>query len=1060
MSKFLIYKASAGSGKTYTLVKEYLKIVLNNPDDFRHTLAITFTNKAADEMKNRIVNSLIELSEGKNEQLQNELVSEGVTNLRENAQVVLNGILHKYYYFSVLTIDSFFQRIIRSFSKELNLYVGYTLEINDEDVMEKITDEVLDEIGQDAELTKFLEDYVYQFIDEEKGWKIDYRIKKIGMEIFKERYWELKKHFPDDVLDKSRVKVIIQQLRKIVSDFEGRMEKISIEAKEILEKYVLEIDDFKRGITGVIGYLCIKLSKAKKKYEPTKTCYEALKDRTSWYTKTSIKKTTINKAIDGGLLELLERAISLWESGEKAYKTARELLKTIHVLGVFKDLLEKLKLYRDENKSMFIPDANIILEKITSDMYGAPFLYEKIGNTYKYILIDEFQDTSTFQWFDLLPLIENSLAENGLSMVVGDVKQSIYRWRNGNMKLLLEKIYEHLSQFENVIDNRTLTENHRSRSNIVEFNNMLFSKAPDFIDNNKNIEKSALIEKAYEDCRQNQDKNKPGGYVYIEDIPDKEDLEIKTYQIATERVIEIIKGLQNENIPLKDILILTRTNKEASRLAMSLSENSIPVVSSDSLYLFNSPKVKLLISLLKYILDNSNKLAKTEALYNYSLINGIQYDLDGIFSDCNYGKGNLFNSVLPNEFFSKKTESNGKTEFRRLNPSINNYSLFELIESLIRIFGLTVKPDPYMMRFMDVIFEYSKKYASDISGFLDWWKDNLEKVSIVVPEETNAVKLMTIHKAKGLQSQIVIVPFVNWKIDIKTYSTFIWVSSDEEEPFNEAPFLISAGGNLKNTYFEKDYYEEKELTFLDNLNLLYVAFTRPIERLYALIPESADWTVGKMVNRIIVSDIEMNKHYVPEKQTLEIGEKGAYPINDEKKYTTIDLEQYISNDLYKRIIILKRHESLKLFKDKDFSDKTLWGNLVHKALSYINKPDDLTFAINCMKQEGLITHDQTNKLEDEINKILTHDQIKGWFGNDYTVKAEKNLLLQGGEVIRPDRVLIKDDKAMVIDYKTGIQKEEHSAQVNKYARALTEMGYATVEKYLLYIEGPLVKEIK
>ncbi len=1061
MSKFLVYKASAGSGKTYTLVKEYLKIVLNNPDDFRHTLAVTFTNKAADEMKERIIRHLIELSDGKNPQLEQALVEEGITSdIRRNALIVLKNILHKYFNFSVLTIDSFFQRVIRSFAKELNLHIGYTLEMDSKDVMDEITDELLDTIGEDKELTAFLEDYVYQNIDENKDWKIDKQVKNVGLEIFRERYWELKQHFEEDVIDKSRVEKIISKLREIVLEFENEMKKISIESGKVLDKYTLDISDFLYGAGGVIGYLCINIAE-KKKYEPGIRALKAREDKNSWFAKKSPKGGTISKAVDEGLFNLLNKAVTAWEEEIRSYNTAKVLLKTIHVLGVFKDLIDKLKIYRDENKIMLISDANNILQKITSDMEGAPFVYEKIGNNYKYFLIDEFQDTSTFQWLNLLPLIINSLSEDNLSLVVGDVKQSIYRWRNGNMRLLLDKIYEHLSLFEDVIEDRSLTDNHRSRKNIVDFNNALFSKVPAFIEENILNTKSPLIENAYRDVRQIPQISKEGGYVNIEYIPYIKNSGIKPYDIAVNSVIKIVTDLQLENIPLKDILILTRKNNEASDLAKALTENNIPVVSSDSLFLFNSPSVKLLVNTLKYIADNKNLLARTEALYDYSLIYSGIDDLDKIFSDNSAGKGALFNSFIPRDFFGSDEKQKSVVNYNKINPYLNNFSLFELVESLIRIFGLISSPDPYLMRFMDIILDYSAKYSSDVIGFLSWWEESKNDFSIIVPVDAEAVRIMTIHKAKGLQSPVVIVPFVSWSIDLESNNSTMWVTSDEADPFDAAPYLVKATRILEDTYFNGQYQDERELTCLDNLNLLYVSFTRPVERLYGVIAERGDYkfNAGKMLNQILTSDGELNKYYSPELQIFEFGEKTKFSNNSGKEHKTIHLKKYISNDLYRRITIRPKHDSLKLVKDKNFSDKTQWGVLIHKTLSYINQPDDVDKAIQKMIQEGLITNHEIERLKKSIEQILSLDRVKSWFTSDYKVLSERSILMPAGETIRPDRVLVKEHKAIVIDYKTGIEKEEHITQVNKYSESLKLMGYKQTEKYLLYVEGPYFKQV-
>ena len=1058
MSKFLVYKASAGSGKTYTLVKEYLKIVLNNPEDYRHILAITFTNKAADEMKERIIRYLGELSGGNNPGLKADLIKEGVTgDIANIASIVLRNILHKYYFFSVLTIDSFFQRIMRSFSRELNLYIGYNLELDEKDVMDKITDELLDSIGENKELTRFLENFVYYNIEENKDWKIDRQLRDTGMEIFKERYWELKQKFGENVLDKSKVGDIIHKLRDIVSGFEKTMTDISLKADDTMKKHNLSISDFNAGASGVMGYLLTNIGE-KKKYAPGTRALNASEDKTAWYTKSTLKKKQILDAVNGGLFELLNKAISLWKDEFKSYNTARVLLKTIHVLGVFGDLLEKLKFYRDENKIMLLSDANNILQRLTADMDSAPFVYEKTGNQYRYFLIDEFQDTSSFQWMNLLPLIVNSLGEGNMSMVVGDVKQSIYRWRNGNMRLLLEKIYSDLGLFKNVIVDKTLTENHRSSKNIVEFNNRIFSLTPDYITENILKRESNLIKNAYSDCKQISSGIKNSGYVEMEYIPDVKDEESNPYLKTIQSVIRIVNEIKEEKISLKDILILTRTKEEASDIAKALSGESIPVISADSLFLYNSPRVKLILNLLKYIIDNRNLLAKTEALYNYSIINPHSGDFDKIFSDSIVPGESTFAGIMPVEFFGK--DKNGETDSRRINPALNNYSLYELVESLIRIFKLTA-PDSYLMRFMDIVHDYSSKYSGDITGFLKWWEESKSEYSIIVPEEAEAVRIMTIHKAKGLQSSVVIVPFIRWPVDRELRKTTIWADSEEEEPFDAAPFLVEVSKSLVDTYFEEQYNDERDMLCLDNLNLLYVAFTRAVERLYGVImpKELKGETIGTVLQKIIITDPELQNFYDFDKNLFKFGKKTVILAKPGGERTSVFLSEFISNDLYSRITIRPRHENLKLVKDKDFSDKTQWGLVVHEALSYINAPDDVQKAVDKIVAEGLISASESTVLHKYLEQIFSIDEVKSLFTSGYEVKSECSILQPGGKIIRPDRVFVKNNKAIVVDYKTGKQKDEHIKQVNSYASSLGQMGYKPVEKYLLYVEEPKLIKI-
>ncbi|MGA2668532.1 MAG: UvrD-helicase domain-containing protein [Ignavibacteria bacterium] len=1053
MSNFLIYKSSAGSGKTYTLVKEYLKIVLNNPSDFRHTLAVTFTNKAADEMKSRIVEKLLGLAEGREIQFENELKTEGVNvNIPERAKQVLNNILHRYSYFSVMTIDSFFHGVIRSFARELRLHIGYNLEMDPDKVMNKIVDELLDESGINQELTAYLEDYIYSRMDDEKGWTIDAQVKKIGNEIFRERYWERKNALQDDISD-SRVKMkdFISLIFSMVRTFESEMAEHSNGARKILEENDLTIEDFPGGSRGFMNYLVNSI--LNKKYEPKKFVFEAIEDPGKWIKKGVKKK--IPAGIISALKEYLSQAVTNYEKNFISYNTAKELTKTIYELGVFKDLLDKLKEYRDTNRLMLISDTNNILQKVIS-AESSPFVYEKIGNIYKHFLIDEFQDTSTFQWGNLLPLIINSLGENNLSMVVGDVKQSIYRWRNGNMKLLLEKIYDDLTAYSSVLQDKKLNENRRSRREIVQFNNIFFDKAADVLgkraDEHYGEESGELIKRSYSDVEQELKFCKDSGYVNIKFIEqDKED-EFTTKDRANEYILGVLEELKKSKVPMKDILILVRKNKEGSDLAGFLNKNGYKVVSNESLYLSNSPKVKLLINLLKFITDNKNHLARAEILYNYSSLKNVNFDPDKLFSEVSDSHSTLFYKEMPEEFL--KTPDEDGNPINRLNPILNELSLYELIENLVRIFGLNDLPDAYIVRFQDAVLEYMRENPSDITGFLDWWEDNQWSYSIIVPVQEDALRIMTIHKAKGLQSHVVIIPYANWEIDINGGKEMIWAAADEK-PFDRSAFLVKAVNNLKNTYFVNDYLEEASLTNIDNLNLLYVAFTRASARLYVIVPEMGDhkYRINKLITEVIETCDALKEKYDPAAGIYETGEKTLYePGVKEEKIKSRKMQKHISSDWYKRIIIKPKHKSLKLVKEKDFSDKTSRGILIHEIMSHIKTSDDIDYALNFVQNEGMLTEELKGKLKEEIESIINLEDVHDWFTAKWEIKNEAGILMPDGEILRPDRVMMSGNRAVMVDYKTGIEKEEHREQLDKYSDALLKSGYATVEKYILYIE--------
>lgn len=1053
MKNFLIYKSSAGSGKTYTLVKEYLKIVLQNPENYRHTLAITFTNKAAEEMKNRIVEKLALLLEGGDKELEQTLISEGVkVDIPAQAKAVLNNILHNYSYFSVLTIDSFFHRIIRSFEKELKLQIGYDIEMNQDEVLDKVTDDLLADIGSDTELTSYLEDFAFTRIEESKDWKIDRQITNIGKEIFKERYWEKRNASGDDVTEnRRRTREFIDSVSRIIKDFENEMSEIGNQANRIVTEYRLDVSEFPHGKNGYMNYLLNKIRD--QDYVPGKRVREACEDPQKFV----ISKTTetVIKALDGGIKELLCKAVDLYDKEHRHYNTAKELTKTIYVIGIFQDLLDKLKSYRDENRCLLISDTNNILQKVISGE-SSPFIYEKVGSVYKYFLIDEFQDTSTFQWGNLLPLIINTLSENNFSMVVGDVKQSIFRWRNGNMLLLLEKIYEHLAGYNEMIEDKYLVENFRSRKEIVKFNNAFFKRAVQILGEKSGADGAGLITRAYNDIKQKPAKYKEGGYVNITFIPPDPESELTTREKANLKLLETVSLLIDDKVPLKDIMILVRTNREGSQAASLLLEKGYRVVSSESMLLTNSPKVKLIINSLKYIEDRKNDLAKTEVLYNFSLITNSGRDLNSVFTD--YVSDNLFNKLMPGSFF--KQDENGNTDFTRINPQLNNFPLYELVEKIINIFVLGEKPDAYLLRFKDSVLEFEQKNSSDITGFLDWWEDNKDSVSIIVPEEENAIRIMTIHRAKGLQSPIIIIPYANWTMGLEGTKEYIWVSNGGEKPFGRTPFLVRAVKNLTYTLFENDYYEESVLTNLDNLNLLYVAFTRPIDRLYVVAPERGDKkdTAESLTRQTITSVPELQSKYNAAEGKFEIGAKGTYTEKSKDLLTKpLETKGYKSADIHSKVVILPKHRTHELIQSTSgttkMTSKVKRGIILHAVLSCIKTPNDIDNAITLVQATGLITDDVKDILKKEIQEILDLDEVKPWFTGDWEVKTEAEILLPDGRIFRPDRVMIKADKAIVIDYKTGSPKPEDSEQLNDYAKSLLEAGYKSVDKYILYIEN-------
>lgn len=1067
MNNFLIYRSSAGTGKTYTLVKEYLKLILNEPDSFKNVLAVTFTNKSAAEMKQRIISALSALSAGKDEKLNQTLITEGVKgDIKISAALVLQNILHKYSYFSVSTIDSFFHRVIRSFARELKLQLGYNIELDQQAVLDKITDKLLDDAGTDEVLTGFLEDFIYYSIDDEKGWKIDLKIKELAKEIFSERFILKAGNKSSQTDGKDKLKEFIGILFAIKNDFDNRMKDISLKSLEITESYSLDINHFPHKKGGYINYLLNRINNGD--YDPKQRAREASLEINKMFNKNSAQG--VKAVAEAGLFDLLKNAVELYDKEFIKYNTSVNLIKTIYVTGIFKDLQEKLKKYRDDNNVLLISDINNLLLNVISGE-GTPFVYEKIGSFYKNFLIDEFQDTSTIQWQNFFPLIENSLSEGNCSMIVGDVKQSIYRWRNGNMKLLLDEVKNSLSGFNEQVKEENLYTNYRSKKLIIDFNNSFFKEAAELCSGNVDEKYQEIINKVYKDTQQKSADNSDDGYINIRFFGRDKENDLSTAEYALADMIINIKKQLSVGYRQKDILVLVRKKDEAMRAAHAIIDAKLRVISAESLMLTNSPKVRLLVNVFRFITDPGNDIAKAEILYNYLIyIKQSENDLNLIFTD-KLNSDKLFDKYMPGNFWDKERST--------FNLNLSVKGIYPLTEDLINIFCLGTLPDAYLFRFLDVIKKYSDESNNDLYGFMNWWDEHKNENTIIVPEEEDAIRVMTIHKAKGLQSPIVYIPFANWELGINHKTAFIWVSSGKT-PFNYFhAYLVNASSSLKNTYFAEDYIEEEALTILDNLNLLYVAFTRAEDKLFIGIPQKDKNTfnAGKLILDTLTGSEELSARFDSQNNYYEKGaeEYVTSNINISAKNRPYILNEIISGKFADKIINkpeYKNYEPDKLAAVKQQKNR---GVILHKALSLMKDHSEIEIdsAVKVLIIKGLISSDQSQDWKKEILEIFTNDEVKNWFDPKYKSFNELDIILPKNrnyllldhngnkkDIYRPDKVIIIENKILLIDYKTGVRLINNEEQIKFYGNILSEMGYQNIEMYLYYITENKIINVK
>ena len=888
MSQLNIYRASAGSGKTFKLIENYLKLLFKNPSNYKHILAVTFTNKAADEMKSRIIKEINNLAKGRESNYINILSREfnlKPQDLKEKAQNILNNILHDYSRFSVGTIDSFFQRVIHSFTKEIGLQAGFNIELDDTQVLSEVIDRLLIDIDNTPDksgLKNWLIRFAETKIEEGKSWNLKNDINNLGKEIFKEEYKSFDKALIQKIENKEFLNNYFKSLNKVKYDFENTLKKIGDKAIEIISNHYLSLTDFSYKETGVAGYF-YKISE-KKNFIPGKRVIDAHNEMEKWYSKSTASdiKTNIENAYNDGLNELLVQALDYYNTNCYVYNTVAQISAFFYTLGILTDISKKILDYTDEKNIFLISDAAILLQEIIGDN-DAPFIYEKLGNIYKHFMIDEFQDTSRLQWSNFKPLINNSLSENNTSLVVGDVKQSIYRWRNSDWKLLSEQVVKDVQNFG--ANSIALNTNWRSKKNIVDFNNTIFQYAARSlqeqfnqyqpllnppqrgglfhpflqVDNEILADLKTKLTKAYQDLEQHlPEKNShssTNGYVNISFIENTEDENLPAEALAQagwkdivkQKLPKLIEDLQDNNYQLKDIAIIVREKNEGKEIADALLayKNSdkaqdaykYDVISNESLFIENSPVVCFILFVLKYFNNPSDTINNASLIHQYkryiNRTSSCSPTANAEMSVAN-AKDNsneeLFKKHFPGSFI------NGIERLKQL-------PLFELVEQLSNIFSLnSITEDvPYLLAFQDIVLKFTQNETGDICSFLEWWEKNAKNQAINFSEQQDAIRIITIHKAKGLEFKAVIIPFCNWLIDHNPHHTNILWCKPDVEPFNKLELIpVKYTSKLSETIFYEEYFTEKLHAYVDNLNLLYVAFTRAKDVLYTFSPLKAD----------------------------------------------------------------------------------------------------------------------------------------------------------------------------------------------------------------------------
>jgi len=1040
---FQIYNASAGSGKTHTLVREYLKIVLNSKRDdaYRNILALTFTNKAVEEMKSRIIWTLEEFSKDipseKAETMFFELVRQTgkkPKEIQEKSKRILKNIIHNYAWFDILTIDKFTHRIIRSFAFDLGLSLSFDVSLETKELLAEAVDSLIYKAGEDQNLTELLIDFVVKKTKENKSWDVTRDFLDTSYLLTKESDRAEISQFQDkNISDFLKIR---QNISKISEDLKN-------EVKQIAQNILQQIED--KGILHQSfnhSYFPNHIKKiANGIIEVNITHYKYLDNSKPRYS----EKVPQNQKdlIDEIALDILKKYKKInQKAGEHLFCEA--FLKNLTPISVLNNInKEFIKIQQDQN-ILSISKFNEIISKEIKDQ-PAPFIYERLGDRYNHFFIDEFQDTSQLQWENLFPLIDNALSGQdkynvpGTLMIVGDPKQSIYRFRDGKADQFIE-----LSTWKNPFSNpykgtKNLETNFRSFSEIITFNNQFFN----FLANcfsNENY-KNSYLESSQ------KTHNNIGGYVNISFIDDKnayednqEPLEID--ELYLRAILETIQKVKNEGFQYHEIAVLVFKNEKAKRIASCLTENNIPNVSSQSLSIGNSDEVVFLVNFLEFIKNKNNLQAKANFLYYL-----------GVFLEVNSVHDFLKKGIeITNESYFEDWLQEYEIEF--CFDEIRKKSLYETCEILIEIF-LNKTNNIYIQSFLDLVIEQNIRNQSNIDDFLAFWEKEGSKKSIPSPQG-NAVQIMTVHKSKGLEFPVVIFPFAD--TNYSHYKSIgqkqIWIDNQIKE-IEFSRLLIDNKLEVKN-YSEnakQTWQKVNQEELLDNINLIYVALTRAEEQLYIISKmnftsknelkenRTSSFFIGFLQDKKNVFDQNQlvysfgNSQRKSTKKTIQNNPKTNYPVKEK-----FDIKNIQIATLEAIMWSSKQQKSIE------------YGNLIHTILSLINSEKDFNKTIDYCINNGMITLDQKVEIENIIQRVIQDPRLKDFYNSDYKILNERSIIRKGKPLAKPDKVVLKpNNQAIILDYKTGKKNEKHKIQIQNYTEALQEMNIEVIQKIVVYI---------
>lgn len=1078
-----IYKASAGSGKTFTLSVEYIKLLIKDPQSYRSTLAVTFTNKATEEMKLRILSQLYGIwkllpdSKSYIDKIKEDLdVTEEY--MSERAGIALHNIVHNYSYFRIETIDSFFQSVLRNLARELDLTANLRIELNDYQIERNAVDELINSLDENSELLTWIMEYIRENMDDDKDWNVIGNIKRFGENIFREYYKTNSKKLNERLLEEGFFKQYTTKLRQMRNEAEVEMQNEAAQFFDALNHNGIEIDDLNNGKNGPAGYF-IKIKKGiYNNTIVTKRLQKVLDEgsESSWVKQKSSKETQgiVRELANSTLTPLVHHTEDVRQKNWYIYGSAVLTLRHLNQLRLLNSIENKVRMMNVEQNRFLLSDTHTLLHSLIRDT-DSPFIFEKIGNYLENIMIDEFQDTSTVQWQNFKVLLEECMShgEQQGNLIVGDVKQSIYRWRSGDWRMLnnIEREFPYLNSMLNVC---SLDTNYRSSRRVITFNNAFFKRASEleYADQKSSTPDTSSpeqLKKAYSDVAQKVPSFRDNhGYVSINLLPNED-----YRQQALQKTAEAVSLLLDSGANYSDIAILVRSN-DIIQLIAEFFANELPdvkIVSDEAFRLDSSVSVNIIVNAMLWLTHPDNILAKAYIAKAYQT-----YVLKKSEQETNklLATAEGIDSALPCALIDKRDD-------------LLTMPIFELAEQIYTLFNIgNIKgEDAYLYAFYDALTDFIANNTVDIDSFVEEWNDSIAEKTIQA-SAIDGIRIITIHQSKGLEFEHVVIPFCDWTLE---KGNTIWCTP-QVEPYNELPLIPVdfSASQMKGTIYEFDYNEEHLQNCVDNLNLLYVAFTRAASSLFVIAqrgtPSSRSYIVEQAITDIKLEGSSLDGDPSDKKAELlfsygelEIVETKAKKKSDniftpEVENMNVDMATFSNKVEFKqsnksRDFVVDDDENTDDDDRKQLSYiKT--GKILHYLFSTINTTDDIDTSLVQLEMDGLIEESGTNikRLRDMLHKRFSNRQVADWFSSRWTLFNECTILDYDAATDtvrehRPDRVM-KDKKTgevVIVDFKFGSPRPEYVEQVNRYKALTQNMGYPNVKGYLWFVYSNRIEEV-